>query len=942
MGVNVRAPNDLPSALRGRFEQVAERLGALPPRTLEQAPQVAASAVKVALASDFVLATLERDADRLIERLADPRPLTHEGLGARIRLGGLSEARAMEVLRRNRNIELARIIWRDIAGWADLETSFAETSRLADFSIRAALAFASHERRVSGHGRLPLLVLGMGKLGGEELNYSSDVDLVFLYPERDSDDSGDVGADQDRYRRLGQTLIRLLDHATGDGFVFRVDMRLRPFGASGPLVVSLPAFESYLIRHGRDWERYAYVKARLITGSRYRAEVFDEILTPFVYRRYLDYSVFDSLRQMKSLIAAEVSRRDLADNVKLGPGGIREIEFVVQAFQLVRGGRDPSLRVRPLLRALPGLAAARQLGEQAVRELSAAYRFLRKLENCLQAMADRQTHDLPGEPLARARLAYAMGEPSWEALEETLVRHRAKVEAQFSRVAWDTHASVRHADAAASIRGAWDGDSLAEAVRGAGIERAEEIARMLTRLRDGALYQRIDEPGRQRLAAAVARTVPMLAGQRDAAATLRRVLTVFEAVGRRSAYLSLLNENPSALERLLRLAGHSEFIVRQIAHHPLLLDELLDSRLFETPPSREELARSLRQYLANVACGDVEACLEAMRLFQRAAIFRIAVADRLGRLPLMKVSDRLTDTAELVLELALKTAWAETVARFGKPMCGGPAPMREAGFAIVGYGKLGGLELGYGSDLDLVFLHDSAGKQQETDGTPPLDNARFYARLVQRLLHFLTIQTSSGRLYEIDTRLRPSGRAGLMVASLENFGRYQRKEAWVWEHQALLRSRSVAGAPAVREAFENERRDILTHWVERARLREEIASMRRRMRAELSAGGPGRFDIKQDPGGLADIEFLVDYWVLANAEAWPELVEFPDNVRQLEALERTGLVSAERCAGLKEVYLALRQRTHQLALDDGGRVVEEAEFRQQREWVGAVWREVFG
>jgi glutamate-ammonia-ligase adenylyltransferase len=424
--------------------------------------------------------------------------------------------------------------------------------------------------------------------------------------------------------------------------------------------------------------------------------------------------------------------------------------------------------------------------------------------------------------------------------------------------------------------------------------------------------------------------------------TVARVLPIFQAVCRRSAYLSLLDENRDALTRLLAVAGQSPLLARQISEHPLLLDELLDSRLFDSPPTRAELESSLDQYLKNVARDDLEAVLDAMRQFQRAAVFRIAVADRFGGLPLMKVSDRLTDTAELVLGLARDIAYAELEAKHGKPLCGEPNELREAQFAIIGYGKLGGLELGYGSDLDIVFLHDSQGSHQETNGKKPLDNAHFFARLAQRLIHFLTIQTSSGGLYEIDTRLRPSGSKGLMVASLENFRRYQREEAWTWEHQALLRSRSVGGSAQLRATFENERREILIHHVDRTKLKHEVRKMRARMRKELSEGDVQTFDIKQDAGGLADIEFLIDYWVLAHSETHPELATYPDNVRQLEALEAARLVPAEHCRYLKDAYLALRARTHELALAEAGRVVSDAEFKDMRAWVVARWLETFG
>jgi glutamate-ammonia-ligase adenylyltransferase len=569
--------------------------------------------------------------------------------------------------------------------------------------------------------------------------------------------------------------------------------------------------------------------------------------------------------------------------------------------------------------------------------LAAAYRYLRTVENRIQALADQQTHDLPTDAEERERLAFAMHEPTWAALLERLGAQRATVETEFERIAWEVEGvQGRETDPVAV---AWEIGDVPALLASTPLDGSAEAEALLKDLRHGPLYQRMDDLGRQRLAAVMSRTLRTV-GECDAPIkALERVLPVYRAIGRRSAYLALLNENPAALDRLLRLVVDSALLARQIAEQPLLLDELLDNRVFDSPPSRAELEALLERTTHAVAPGDVEAMLDAIRVFQRTAIFRIATADRLGSLPLMKVSDRLTDTAELVLGLALRAARAELVAKYGTPRCG--PPPREAGFAVIGYGKLGGLELGYGSDLDLVFLHDSVGAEQETDGTPPLDNERFFGRLVQRLIHFLTIQTSSGRLYEVDTRLRPSGRSGLLVTSVEGFRHYQVSEAWVWEHQALLRSRALAGSPAVCAEFERVRREVLVSHVARHKLREEVARMRRRMRSELSLAKAGEFDIKQDPGGIADIEFLVDYWVLAHSGEYPELVEFPDNIRQLEALERVALVPAERCRELKEAYLALRRRVHELALDEAGRVVPSEEFAAVRALVTGVWAEVF-
>ena len=919
------------TALEERIERAEARIGEIagePPAPL------AGSAPRVLAASHFVLETLERQPDALLARLADPAPVSRAAVASTLDLGAATEAETLARLRRLRHVELAAIAWRDIAGVADLERTLGDLSSLADALIALALEKAVTLLEPRFGRPSPLLVLAMGKLGGRELNFSSDVDLVLLYP--DPDASADADAIEDYCRRLAQRLIRLLDERTADGIVYRVVTRLRPFGKCGPLALSIGAFESYLVQHGRDWERYAYVKARLVTGEEYAAEVFAEVLTPYVYRRYLDFGVFESLREMKRLISAEVARRDKHDNIKLGRGGIREIEFIAQLFQLVRGGQEPALRTRNLLEALEALARQGVIERAKADSLAASYRFLRTAENRLQALDDRQTHEIPKDAAQRQRWALAMGSDGWDALAEALEANRDAVQQAFDEIAWEPPGDDGSGPSSGSdpILAAWDAGRLAAA--------HGELLEPLDQLHASGLFERMDETSRQRLRAFVAELVPALESLESPVETLGRVIPVVQSICRRSAYLSLLLENPSALDRLLTLASESAMLARLVAEHPLLLDELLDPRLFDAPPTRAELETALEHQLVGIGGDDTEGLLDAMRDFQRAAVFRIAIADRFGGLPLMKVSDRLTDIAELVIELALRIATRELGLRHGVPMHGAPGALAESGFIVVAYGKLGGLELGYGSDLDLVFLHDSEGEVQETAGPAVIDNQRYFVRLVQRIIHTLSVQTSSGRLYEIDTRLRPSGASGLLVGSLASFARYQREEAWTWEHQALLRSRSVAGPAPLRAAFEKVRVDTLTAAVDRETLRAEVAKMRRRMRQELATGTAELFDIKQDPGGLADIEFLIDYWVLADAARHPALVEYPDNVRQLEALEAAGLVPAATCASLKDDYLALRAKTHALALADGGKRVPAAELEALRTRIVALWRETFG
>ncbi|MDX1562082.1 MAG: bifunctional [glutamate--ammonia ligase]-adenylyl-L-tyrosine phosphorylase/[glutamate--ammonia-ligase] adenylyltransferase, partial [Gammaproteobacteria bacterium] len=595
-----------------------------------------------------------------------------------------------------------------------------------------------------------------------------------------------------------------------------------------------------------------------------------------------------------------------------------------------------ALRSRSLLTVLAELVRLELVDRDVAKRLETSYRFLRTAENRLQALADQQTHQIPADLDMRERWAYSMGFGDWNEFERVLNGHRDCVQGEFDAIAWDDEDEDGDDDRLdEAVQMAWNSGRLVERTGNAMLEPLDQ-------LRSSGLYRRMDETSRQRLSAFVAELVPALEGVENAADALKRIMPVIQSICRRSAYLSLLLENPSALERLLQLAGHSAMLARLIAEHPLLLDELLDPRLFDSPPTRDELTAALERQIVNTDQDDIEAILNGIREFQRAALFRVAVADRFGGLPLMKVSDRLTDIAELVVELALGIAWRELVAKHGKPMHGQGTELNESSLVVVAYGKLGGLELGYGSDLDLVFLHDSEGETQESTGPAVIDNQRYFVRLVQRLIHFLSVQTSSGRLYEIDTRLRPSGASGLMVSSLSSFARYQREEAWTWEHQALLRSRSVAGPEALQQAYERIRIETLTRHVERDTLREEVAKMRARMRQELAAGTPSEFDIKQDPGGMADIEFLIDYWVLANADRYPALVTYPDNVRQLEALEAAGLVAAETCAQLKADYLDLRAVTHELALGDRGKTVPAERFTALRARISALWEEAFG
>lgn len=949
------------NAIRGLLAESETRLAAAREenpelwRAILAEARVADSLLRVWTCSEFVATSCTRSPSLLAQLIADGNLLSRapadwlaQDIEARVR--GDSDAELMESLRHFRKHHMVRIAWRDIAGWADLDETLRDLSTLADVCIdlvcrrmyAALVARYGTPRGAESGEPQSLMILGMGKLGGGELNFSSDIDLILLYPE-DGETDGARGIDNaEFFLRLGQKIVQQLATPTVEGFVYRVDLRLRPFGDSGRVALSFASFEHYLQQHGRDWERYAYVKARALTAKEQFASLYDEVLRPFVYRRYLDFSVFEALRDMKAMIAREVERRELKDNIKLGPGGIREIEFIVQAFQLIRGGSDRRLQGRELRLMLPQLVGQRLLRQAAVADLDAAYRHLRVLENRLQQWNDEQTHQLPENATARERLAFAMNAADWDELMAQTNGHRQRVERYFTQTVFGP---ADRSDANATVASTFDLDAdAAERERmlvSCGVAVPDPINARLEELRASTYYRRLDETGRRRLRDLLTRILPLLASDPAPTATLARILRIFEKIGGRTVYLALLTENTAALRRLVELCAHSQFLADQIAAQPLLLDELIDERFIEEAPSRAQFAADLASSRHRMQLEDPERQVEMLRQFQSAATFRVAVADLTAGLPLMKVSDRLTDIAELIVQESLSLAWAQITAKHGLPRyTDEQGELRTASMIVVAYGKLGGLELGYGSDLDLVFLHDSRGEAQRTDGTQAVENTVFFQRLGQRLVHLLTVHTSAGRLYEVDTRLRPGGNKGLLVQSLAAFRDYEFQEAWTWEHQSLLRARAVAGDPHVCEQFEQARIEVLRKAVRRDDLQDEVRKMRERMRENLSKARPGQFDMKQDAGGVADLEFLVQFWMLKWADRYPEIVTFSDNIRQLESLASGNLVPQSRVDFLVDTYRKYRQHLHWLTLDGLKNVVSDTEFVAERRGVVEVWEEV--
>lgn len=874
-----------------------------------------------------------------------------------------SEDELLTALRKERNRQQVRIIWRDITRQADLVATCKDLSDFADASIDGAYQWLYKEQTklfgtpIGRHSGEPqhLVVLGMGKLGAQELNLSSDIDLIFAYPEGGETEGAKRALDnQEFFTRLGQKLIKALDTITIDGFVFRTDMRLRPYGSSGPLVYNFIGMEQYYQAQGRDWERYAMIKARIVAGDQQAGAELLEKLRPFVYRRYLDFTAIEALRTMKQLIQQEVKRKGMDDNIKLGAGGIREIEFIAQAFQLIHGGKDLSLQQRPLLKVLDTLVGEGYLPSKVVAELKQSYCFLRYVEHAIQALADKQTQMLPDNPIDQAKVAFMMGFADWQSFSDELAKQRKQVDWHFKQVIADPEEEEQEASQPVGEEwlalwvGLTDQENACIQLAEAGFIEAEILYTKLVDLRHSPHLRSIQKEGKERLDAFMPKLLSMACELEQPSLSILRVLPLVEAVARRSVYLVLLTENPGALQRLLQLCSASPWIAEQIAHYPMLLDELLNEGKLYSPPQAAELVAELRQRLARIPEDDLEHQMEELRHFKLAHRLRVAASEIMATLPLMKVSDYLTWLAEAILTEVLQLAWRHCTQKYGIPkrLDGSPC---ELDFIIVGYGKVGGIELGHNSDLDLVFIHH-ADPQSETDGVKPIDATLFFTRLGQRIIHILTTQTTSGVLYEVDMRLRPAGAAGLLVSTLSAFQTYQQKEAWTWEHQALVRARVLTGAPEVAESFETIRKEILGKQRELTQLQTEVSEMRRKMRENLGtqltkAGLAGNafeasqlFNLKHDAGGMVDIEFMTQFATLAWSWQYPELSTYTDNIRILDALANTHLLTPADALWLQDTYRAYRSVVHRLALQNEGNLVTADQFIEERKKVMAFWQ----
>ncbi len=844
-------------------------------------------------------------------------------------------------LRQIRRREMLRIAWRDLAGLSDLAETLADLSKFADAAISHSLEHLHRwlqERRgcpcdPQGN-KQQLVVFALGKLGASELNFSSDVDLIFSFPyEGETQGARRSITNGEYFLQLGRELIQVLQSRGKEGSVFRVDMRLRPFGRAGRMALSFSAMEDYYQNHGRDWERYALIRMRPVAGDLHAGEQLLDTLQAFMYRRYLDFGTLTALRDMKAMITDEVARRDLHQHVKLGPGGIREIEFTVQAFQLVRGGTTPALRERRLLAVMAVLRQLQLLPDYAIDHLDSAYCFLRRVENHLQEFDDQQTHEIPADSENRIRLAASMGYCDWQSLSLDLEQHRARVREQFDQI---LGGDDDHEETSGSIMLSTNSMTTIEQLLGEfGFIEPQAAQARFMRFRGDFERLSLDALGEQRLKRLLPDLLRAVAGSDHQLQTLERVLDVVRNVLRRSTYLALLHERPLTVSHLVRLCAASPWIARQIATHPLLIDELLDARSLYAPPNLTELRLSLDEHLRAVSAGDVEQEMIALRRYKHIQVLRVAAADIAGALPVMKVSDHLSEIAEALVNACLQLARRDLAQRHGQPPPDSTG--KSPAFAVVAYGKLGGLELGYGSDLDLVFLYNHSYGQ--TTGPRSIDTRVYYQRLCQRIIHYFTTLTTEGSLYPLDARLRPNGKDGIIVNSLTAFAQYQLEKAWTWEHQALVRARVVAGEAHLAAEFAQLRREILLRPRDVQTLRADVTSMRTRMRKELQHRDEEQFAIKHDSGGITDIEFMVQYATLRWGARLGDHLQFTDVIRLLEGMAEHQLMSIGDAEILADAYRGYRTRIHRLSLNEQPGCVPAGQFRQERRQVQKIWHQ---
>ena len=855
-----------------------------------------------------------------------------------------SEKTLMSVLRQFRTREMVRIAWRDLAGWSDLDETLADLTELAEVCIQFALDYLYNQAcerkgvpKTNDGTPINIVVLGMGKLGAWELNYSSDIDLIFAYAEDGVLTDRKETTYGEFFSRICRSLVKVLDEITAEGFVFRTDIRLRPFGDSGPVIMTFDGMENYYLTQAREWERYAMIKARQVAGDFSSGKQLAAMIKPFVYRRYLDYGAFEELRSLKLQITQELRRKERMDNVKLGPGGIREIEFIGQAFQLIRGGQETELQERSILKILKMLGEKQLLTTEDAEQLQTSYCFLRRVENHIQQYQDKQTHDLPTDPLVQQILAFSMDFPDWSSFKIALDKVKAEVQGVFDQVFSLSEQEDINDSAEIVWSGKFDDDSL-EYLQQHGFLHLTDTHKVLQDFKNSRAINKLTTKGLGVIDRLVPRLIDAMQVVENTDETLKRVLDLFEEVAGRNIYLSLLSENPKALLQLIKLSAASPWICQYLAQYPVLFDELLDTRSLYEPLNKEQLNQQLEQSLNSIDVEDVEQLMIKLRQFKQLNTLRIAAADIMHVIPVMIVSDYLTYVAEVIVEHVIKKAWQLLVVKHGVPPDCSDTRMS---FAVLGFGKLGGIELGYGSDLDMVFLCDYENANALTDGKKAISCAQFYSRLGQKVRHIMDTKMLSGILYEVDMRLRPSGDSGLLVTPISSYEDYLKNNAWTWEHQALVRGRYIAGDSALKQQYEEIRQRILTLPRGKEELKIEVCEMRGKMRDALTKKESGLFDLKQSKGGIVDIEFIVQFLVLAHASVNSSLTTYTDNIRLLDTLKQLAILSDSQTEILKNAYCKYRDYGHHQALQGKRAMASNDDFVEIRFQVEKIWHQTF-
>ncbi|AJQ93909.1 bifunctional [glutamate--ammonia ligase]-adenylyl-L-tyrosine phosphorylase/[glutamate--ammonia-ligase] adenylyltransferase [Gynuella sunshinyii] len=855
------------------------------------------------------------------------------------------EKAVMKLLRDWRNRYQMLVILKDFNGVLDPEALTAELTRLAETAVNETLIWIE-KQFLEKHGTPALCpysdqpqrlcVVAMGKFGATELNLSSDIDLMFAFP-TEGEASGGL-SHSEYFIKQSRKLVQLLDTQTADGFVYRVDIRLRPWGQSGPVAANFNFMRNYYREQGRDWERYALIKARVVAGDEQASVQLMQVFNEFVYRRYVDFQALTALRSMKAMIAMEVRKQGRDNNIKLGSGGIREVEFIVQAVQMIRGGQDLNLQQPNIWRICQVIRDNQYLPEEVVDELRRDYDLLRRVEHALQAWQDKQTQLLPDDDSGWRRLTEVLGLTGIDETKQLIQQCRQRISDHFDRfIAAD---EVTEGQEYQPWIEAWQRQDLS-LIPDAGLQA--EIQAYI----NSDPVSRMQTESRERLDALFPLLLKELSAFNQPMVVWQRVQKFLDAILRRSVYMLLLREHPHALRQLLKLMSLSSWVAEILRDKPYLLDELTDQEALYSLPSLRQLNDELRAHLLRWPEDDLEQQMEVLRQFRHGRMLRAAACELTDALPLMKISDYLAHTAEAVVGQSVWTTWRQLTAKYGRPMKTREEPCNPD-FIVVGYGKLGGLELNYESDLDLVYIHNAHG-QLETEGPKVIDNSLFFVRLGQKLTHTLSALTSSGTLYEVDLRLRPSGGKGPLVSSLTAFEKYQLQDAWTWEHQALVRARCIAGDEELKAAFEAVRHKVLCIPRDAEKLRNEVVDMRQKMSAHLSSRAKGKddtkvFHLKQDPGGIVDIEFMVQYGVLARACLLPELTRWTDNVRLIESLEQAGFFTKEQARQLLDAYLAYRAQGHYCMLQQKSSLLETPEdlerFNEHRLAVRTIWTTV--